>query len=319
METKLGRLHWLLAVIGLVVGYIVAGKFGLSLARIHPSASPVWAPTGIALAAVLLLGYRVWPAILLSAFVVNITTYGSFLTSLGIAAGNTLEGIVGGYLVNRFARGRYFCDRLQDILTFTVLASIVATTISATVGVTSLALGGRVASDAYGPIWLTWWLGDAAGALLVVPPLVLWSRKSDVQWNYRKIIELGILLLMLSLAGQIALGLALPVEFKNYPLALMYIPFLAWAAFRFGQREAVLVMLLLAGIVLSQTLVGYGPFARGQSNRALLMLQCFMGIMAVTTLVFAVFASERKRADHAMAQLAALVGSSDDAIIGGRP
>src|SRR2546428_9815326 len=156
--------------------YVVAGKLGLSLAFVHASASPVWPPTGIALATLLTLGYRGWPAIFAGAFVVNITTAGSLATSLGIAAGNTLEGLVGAYLVNRFAGGARVFDRAPDVFKFAGLAALMSTIISATVGVGTLTLGGYAAWADFSPIWFTWWLGDAAGALIVAPLLVLWVR-----------------------------------------------------------------------------------------------------------------------------------------------
>src|SRR5438309_3555074 len=105
-----------LAVIAFLAGaYFVAAKLGLSMASVHPSATAVWPPAGIALAAFLVLGYRVWPAIFLGAFLVNLTTSGSIAASIGIAAGNTLEGVLGAWLVNRYANGRRALDRPQDV------------------------------------------------------------------------------------------------------------------------------------------------------------------------------------------------------------
>src|ERR687888_2762079 len=126
----------------LAVIYFVAGKLGLMLASLHASASPVWPPAGIALAALLLLGYRAWPAIFVGAFLVNMTTAGNVATSLVIATGNTLEGLVGAWLVNRFAGGTNVFRRSQDIFKFMGLAAGLSTMLSATLGVTSLALGG---------------------------------------------------------------------------------------------------------------------------------------------------------------------------------
>jgi integral membrane sensor domain MASE1 len=147
---------------GLAALYFAAGKLGLMLAYLHPSASPVWPPTGLALAAVLLLGYRVWPAVLVGAYFVNVTTAGSIATSIGIATGNTLEALVGAYLVNRFANGRDAFDRPEDVFKWALLAAMISTVVSATFGVTSLCLGGVASWASYGAIWLTWWLGDAA-------------------------------------------------------------------------------------------------------------------------------------------------------------
>ena len=145
-------LSQLALIASLTLIYLAAGKLGLRLAFVNASATAVWPPTGIALAAALVLGYRIWPAILLGAFLVNVTTSSSVSTSIAIAVGNTLEGLVGTYLVNRFAHGRHVFDRARDIFTYAVLACIVSTTVSATVGVTSLTLSGLAVWANYGPI-----------------------------------------------------------------------------------------------------------------------------------------------------------------------
>ena len=145
--------------------YFLAGKLGLSLAHAHPSASPVWPPAGIALAALLWFGPRLWPGVLIGAFFVNWTTHGSLATSLAIATGNTLEAVTGWFLVSRFANGWRCFDRGGDAFRFVVLAGVLATTVSPSVGVSSLALE-YPGWDNYSSIWLTWWLGDMLGALI---------------------------------------------------------------------------------------------------------------------------------------------------------
>src|SRR3989442_9882106 len=155
----------LVVVAALTLVYVIAGKLGLMVAFVHASATAVWPPTGIALAAFLLLGHRVWPAIWLGAFVVNITTAGSVATSIGIATGNTLEGLVGAYLVRRFAHGPYAFDHARDVFRFVVLTGLASTAVSATFGVTNLSLGGFSNWSDYRTVWWTWWLGEAAGAV----------------------------------------------------------------------------------------------------------------------------------------------------------
>jgi integral membrane sensor domain MASE1 len=141
-DDRTSKAPGVLVVVLLTIFYVVAGKFGLSLAFVHASASPVWPPTGIAFAAFLVLGRRVWPAILVGAFLVNVTTAGSVATSIGIAIGNTLEGRLGADLVRLFANGRNVFDGSRDIFKFVLLAGLFSTTVSATIGVTSLTLAG---------------------------------------------------------------------------------------------------------------------------------------------------------------------------------
>jgi len=284
--------------------YFVAGKLGLRLAFVNASATAVWAPAGIALAAFLTLGYRVWPAILLGAFLVNATTAGSVGTSITIAVGNTLEGLAGAYLVNRFAHGRNAFDRAQDVFKFTAVAAVASTTVSATCGVTSLAVAGFANWASYGWIWLTWWLGDAAGDLVVAPFAVLWSTRSWGRWSRTKILEAAFLLLSLALVAEVVFGGLFPSEVKDYPLEFLCIPFLVWAAFRFGQREVATAVVVLSGIAIWGTLLGLGPFARGTQNEALLLLQAFMGVTGVMTLALAAVVSERKAAEEQLRRIA---------------
>jgi integral membrane sensor domain MASE1 len=281
----------------LTVVYFFAGKLGLRLAFANPSATAVWPPTGIAFAAFLIIGYWVWPAVLLAAFLTNLATAGSVVTSISIAVGNTLEGMLGAYLVNRFAGGPRFFDRTQDLFKFVFLAAMVSTMVSATCGVASLTLGGFAKWADYRAVWLTWWLGDAAGDLVVAPLLILWAVSARVAWNKGRLAEAAILLLCLFWIGQVVFGGLFPSEIKNYPLEFLCIPVLIWVAFRFGQREAATAIFLLSGIAIRGTLLGFGPFARPTQNESLLLLQAFMGITSVMILALATVVSEHKWAE----------------------
>jgi len=316
MRTKLNSLPIACGIVVLAGVYFIAGKLGLALAFLHPSATAVWPGSGIALAAFLVLGYRVWPGIFLGAFLVNITTAGSVGTSIGIAMGNTLEGLVGAYLVNRVANGRHAFERPQDILKFAVLAGMVSTTVSATFGVTSLSLGGYAIWSDYGSIWLTWWLGDAAGDLVVAPLLVLWSANPRLRWNREQVLEATLLLLFLLFISQAVFGELSSTLVNSYPIAYFCVPILVWTAFRFSQRETATAIFVLSGIATWGTLLGFGPFAGETPNESLLFLQTFMGSTALMAMAFSAVVSERKRAEETNARLAAIVESSNDAIIG---
>jgi len=282
----------------LAILYFVLAKLGLRLASVHSNATAVWPSTGFTLAVFLVLGYRVWPGILLGAFLANITTAGSVATSIGIGVGNTLEGLVGAFLVNQFANGRNAFERPRDIFKFVVLAGIVSTIVSATFGVTSLFLGGLVSSANYKSIWLTWWMGDLAGNLIVAPLLILWSARPRLRWKWRQILEAVLLLLGLWMLGQIVFGRWLTTQ--NYPLEFVAVPFLVWVAFRFRQRGAATAILILSGISIWGTLHGFGPFVRKTPNESLLLLQAFMGVMSVMTIAIAAVVSERKRIEETL-------------------
>src|SRR5690348_15382772 len=182
-------------IVVLAAAYFVAGKFGLTMAFVHPSSTAVWPPTGIALTALLIFGYRVWPGIFLGAFLVNLTTAGSAITSLGIAAGNTLEPVLGAYLVFRFANGRKCFETVQDSVKFAILAGVVSTTVSATIGITSLSLGSYARWTDFKIIWTTWWLGDAVGATIVTPLLILWSADHKIRWSWNRLSEFALLVI----------------------------------------------------------------------------------------------------------------------------
>src|SRR5437588_10622786 len=253
----------------LTLVYFIAGKLGLKLAFLHVSASPVWPPAGMALAALLVLGYRTWPAIFLGAFLVNVTTAGNIATSLCIATGNTLEMLCGAWLVNRFAGGTRVFDRAQDVFKF-AFAALTSTVISPTLGVTSLALGGFADWANYGAIWLTWWLGDATGDLLIAPLIILWSVASKRRWNRSQAVEVGVLLLLLFVLSEAVFGGWLTISARNYPIAFSCGAIVIWTAFRFTQRETASGIFILSAIAIWGTLHGFGPFLRETENQSLL-------------------------------------------------
>lgn len=301
------RAAMLLALVGV---YLVAGKLGLALALVHASASAVWPPTGIALAAFLLLGRSVWPAIFAGAFLVNVTTEGNLATSLGIAVGNTLEGVVGAELVRRFAGGAAVFDRPRDIFKYVALAGGVATAISPSFGVTSLCLGGFARWSGYGSVWLTWWLGDVGGALVIAPALVLWARRPWPRWTRAQLVELAALVASIVAVGVIVFGgYAMPSDDER-TLKFLFLPLLIWPAFRFGQRETATAVVLLSGIAVWGTVLSQGALPAGE-NESLALLQLFMGVVSVTSLVLAAVVSERRRALASLALQAAELARSN--------
>ncbi|MEA2642117.1 MAG: hypothetical protein QOF51_3511 [Chloroflexota bacterium] len=296
-NTLSGRWRLVVELVGVFAVYVAAGKLGLAFAVVNPSASAVWAPTGIAIGALLTLGMRVWPAILLGAFVVNVSTAGSPIVCLDIAIGNTLEALLGAYLVQRLAGGRRAFASPNRVFRFALGAVLVAPMVSATIGVTSLALGGSAEWSNFGTIWFTWWLGDAAGALLVTPVLVLWNGPRLSMTRRQAIEAAGVTLAVV--AGGLAVFVGLhPLDGKGYPIELLAMPLLVWTAVRFGPRATASANALLAAIAVLGTVQGSGPFGSFLPSESLPLLQTFIGVAALTSLVLAAAVRRQQRAEE---------------------
>lgn len=298
----------------LAVVYVVAGKLGLTLAFLNASATPVWPATGIALSALLLLGYGAWPAIFVGAFLVNVTTTGGAVSSLGIALGNTLEAVAGAWLVTRFAGGRHAFDRARHVFRFALVAALGATAISATIGVTTLVLAGLARASEFGSVFLTWWFGDAVGALIVTPVVLLWSARPLRPWKERRAWEGALVYALLLAVGGVVFGGLIPWQTKNYPLEFLCLPLLVWAAFRLGRRDAATAALLLSAVAVAGTLAGLGPFQRESRNESLLLLQAFMGVVTLTTIALAAVVAERRRIQESLSLLESAVDNTLEGI-----
>jgi two-component system CheB/CheR fusion protein len=296
--------------------YFAAAWLGLRLGVVE-QVSAVWPPTGIALAVLLLGGYRLWPAILLGAFLANVQANEPLLTAGGIAAGNTLEALAGAWLLRRVVGFRPALARPRDALGLVLLAAGLSTTLSATVGVTSLCLGGVHPWSRYGPLWCVWWLGDALGALVVAPLLLTWAagpRLVRRPWAVTEFAALlgGLIAVSLSaFAGGVGVGLA------HHPLEYTVFPFVIWAALRFGPPTTTLVTFLASGIAILGAVYGLGPFTGGTLNERLILLQMFTGVVACTGLLLAAATAERDTvARHRAAAYAATQLLAQSATLG---
>jgi signal transduction histidine kinase len=293
------RVSKLAATGGLALVYFGVGKLALHLAFLHASASPFWPPAGIALAALLVLGYDVWPAILLGAFFANAITAGNILTSLCIAAGNTLEALCGVWLINRFAGGTRVFDRAQDVFKFFLFAAL-STSVSASIGPTSLAAAGFADWSKFGPIWLTWWLGDMTGYLVVTPLVLLWWLGPRWSWDRKKTLEAMVLLVMLVGLGELVFGGWFEDFIKNYPISFVCGPIVLWTAYRFTPRETATAIFILSVVAIWGTLNRFGPYNESTPNQSLLMLQAWTGVLTLTCMTLAAAMTERRRAEAAL-------------------
>ena len=282
----------------LAVAYLALAKFGLALASLHPSASPVWPPSGLALAGTLLWGWRVWPAIAIGALVANVTTFGSIWTAMAIAGGNTLEALITAWLLQRWSGGAATLATPLRVVKFAGLALAPGTMVSATLGVGSLVLGGFADASKFTSIWMTWWLGDVGGLLLVTPFIVLWARSRPI--DRTEALELAKLLLGTVAVGLIAFSPTVQQTSARSALAFLAIAPMLWAALRYQQRDTATAALVLSCFAIWGTLASGGPFVRSSLNDSFLLVLTFVISAAIPSLVLSADVAIRRRAENSL-------------------
>ena len=287
--------RYVLSVLALAALYLAVAKLGLEMDPVSGFATVVWPPTGLALAALLVGGRRLWPGVALGAFLVNWWIGAPVPTALGIAAGNTLEAVIGAFALER-VEFRRSLDRLRDVLALIGFAALASTLVSATVGVGSLFLGGIVGRDRLFETWRAWWVGDVIGDLVVAPVLLAWASHPRMSRDPRRILE-GAALGAGLFGGALAVFRSAPgAEQTAFGHVYALFPLLIWAAVRFGQRGATSTTFLTSVVAIGYTVLGRGPFVRPALGESLLSLQTFMSIVAPTFLVLAAAISERQGA-----------------------
>jgi two-component sensor histidine kinase len=290
-----GPLKYLLQLAAVAAIYFVVAKLGLAWASVNPSATPIWPPTGIALAAALLFGLRIWPAIFIAALIANATTAGSIYTSTAIAVGNTLESVVGCWIINRWSEGLHTFDSPAGVAKFAFICFAPATMISATVGVGSLSLAGFAEWSKFSSIWLTWWMGDLAGALVIAPVIVLWSASIGRPGPSQDVLETVAIFIMSMAVGVIAFSPLLEQTVYRAALAFLAIVPLMWAALRRGQRDTATVALIVSCFAVWGTALHGGPFARADLNESFLLVLTFTISISVPSLTLSADVATRKR------------------------
>ena len=274
-----------------LAAYLLAGEIGLAVPFTSGNVSPVWPPAGLALAAILIFGYRIWPAVALGAFIVNFFTEIPHVAAAGIALGNTVGPLCGAWLLRRLPRFQPSLTRLRDVLGMSICGALCGTAVSATVGAGVLFLAGVNAWSGFGSAWLMWWLGDAMGVLIVTPLVLtfpgLMSIREDRRW-----VEFTCLLLG-------AAGSALVIFDPRFGLmradvfAFGVFPFVLWGAIRFEPPGAAVVSFLISAIAVWGTARGFGPFIKGSTLQNATLLQSFLGVTSVSGIVLAAVIAER--------------------------
>ena len=317
------------AVVIMAATYFCAAQLGLLFASLPGGVTAVWPPTGIALGAILLVGYQVWPGIFLGAllssiaYLLTMTPSVSLLMavtiSVGVAVVGILEPLFGAILINRYVRQGAILNRLENVGKFVVLAGI-SQLLPALLGVTLLSLSGLIPWNTYGSAWWTWWLSTAVGILIFTPLLIVWGQKPDktamqlsghnrssltlgmgsAPRSLKALAETGIAEVAL-LMGLVALVSRLTF-WHSYPLAYMLLPLFLWSAFRFGQRSVTLLVALMSVIAVVGTAKGLGPFGGASPHASLLLLQSFISVVSVTVLALQAVLKERSTTQAKLAQ-----------------
>lgn len=286
------------AVAALAIAYFWAAKFALTVLMLSPEVSPIWPAAGIALAVLLLFGRKLWPGIALGGFFLTLTVTGNFTAALLSATGRTLQALAGVYFLERIGFSPRL-ERLKDVLGIVTLGALVSTLINSFFGPLSDCIAGFIEWQDFGKIWITWWLGDAIGILLVTPLLLTWSELPALDRKPRQFLEAGFWLTLLLAFGWLVFCSRTRAAYARYPLEYLPFPLVVWASFRFGQRSTTLANFTLCAFALWGIARGSGPFLKHANSipQAILSLQAFIAVIAVTALVLAATVSERQQAE----------------------
>jgi signal transduction histidine kinase len=280
--------------------YAATAELGLSFDALGGIATTVWPPTGIALAALFLRGVGLWPAVAAAAFAVNVRAGIPLWGAALIAAGNTVEAVLGAMLLRRSGFDSRL-ERLGDVFRLVGLAALLSPVVSATLGLLTARLGHVPASANAMAFWAVWWVGDALGDLMVAAFLFAWSNRTRLSRRPFRWVEAAVLAVLLAVVSAVLFRHTIAwraihgIVRGSYPT----LPFLIWAALRFEQRGVTAAMLLVSGIAVSGAVAGNGIFAAASPHERLLLVQSYMAVTAVSMLILAAALAERRAAIRA--------------------
>ncbi len=299
MKTK-RVFHYLAGIISLAIIYHLAARLGLQMAYVQQNTSPVWPPSGIALAALLLAGIRYWPGITLGVVVGALLTGAPLGLALGLGTANTLEALIAATLLRKWLRFDLGINRIRDVIGL-VGAATCGTAISALVGVATLIVVRGVPVAAFGYLAPVWFIGNLLGCLVLTPLILTWARllkeKSYRQWPRARVFEAAFFLVLLALVSLYIFRNPTGAEALHQALIYVIFPFSIWAALRMGQVGAASTVFVVSGIAIWGTIQELGPFARMPINDSLILLQTFTGVVALISLMLAAASAERRQAE----------------------
>jgi len=276
-------------IFGIAMIYAMFGWLGQSLAISPGNVTAVWPPSGFALAMVLLIGKRAWGGIWLGAFIINTqaffdgttiaNTTASILAGFTIGAGSLIQHVVGAKLLQRFSEVNDFLQTVKSCLVFICVIPVMCL-ISSTIGTVSLYFAGFTSIPSFAELWVTWWLGDGVGVLILTPFLLTWFKQESFSLNHLQWVELTVVLFLLILFSFFGFDRSYGDGKSLFPIEFLIWPFLLWLALRFSNNLSISGMLTVCAIAIWKTTEGSGPFQLSTPNLSLLMLQLFLFITA---------------------------------------
>src|SRR5436190_11303632 len=273
VRTQLGReqIIW----VSIALFYVLLGWLGLQYAYLDKVVTPIFPAAGIAVGALLVLGYRVWPLILLGGVLLYSAVLGVTPVAAILAAANTGEGLLLAYLVNRFAGGRHALQTPKHAMRFSALTALTSVTCGATVATVTLALFSLVSVAITAEIWYTWAIGSFAGTILGAPLVLLFFQGRSDRWKKAQLLEAGAALICVVCVGLVVFW-GVPAGLRAYPLEMLCFVVLLWPAFRLGRRAATLGLIVLFVMAVMAARNGHGNLLRSAPEDTALMVVGFM-------------------------------------------
>ena len=285
--------------LGVCLLYLTTAKLGLEYAVIGHTVTLLWPPSGIALAAIMIGGYRLLPGIALGALIANAGSGLPVLTLFIITLGNTLEPLCGALLLKRQKNFSVVLDKVSDVLKLVLIAALGSTIVGASFGTLGLYAGGKIPVADFGLTWLTWWLGNGMGVIVISPVLLAgfgMARAIPSLFSSNKALEAFLLIIALIVVGQTIFGNPKFAGLGYFPVSLSIFPFVIWSALRFGTVGAASVALIASLLAINGTVQNTGPFAVDSTMQSLILWCLFADLMAITGLILAAVNSGREKA-----------------------
>ena len=294
----------LLKIIALAGLYFVTAWSIATVGTQETMSLPIFPAAGVALGGCICCGPRLWPGVFLGAFAFNawfmvyivpdpLDLNGVMLIA-GLSLAAVAQALVGAFLFNRFISSPNPLNRTKDVLIFIFLVAAAGCIVSATMSIGFINGGGHVPWEKIVKEGTTWWLGEVMGVLLVTPLFFVFRQPLSFSWTPARRMEVGILLVLFYITSQVVFGEWL--GFHHYPLVYLLAPCLVWAAYRFGHYGTVLAVLMVSATAIWGTMAGRGPFNIGPLEGSFALLQSYLLVLTIMTLILSAATTEAENA-----------------------